>query len=155
MPIRLAVLLNFALIRTRGDHRFVKGFDDGKDLTSFFVGALDADIPRASGRRLAEQSYIAAQIKKYYDTGRIEGVQFHTSKNIYLFDSRKLKEWKIAEYALPKGSVIEDTMAAKLSKYSHYIELLVLGILLLVLLLWLLFSNRKRKSTRGEKHETH
>ena len=26
---------------------------------------------------------------------------------------------------------------------------------LLVLLLWLLFSNRKRKSTRGEKHETH
>ena len=25
----------------------------------------------------------------------------------------------------------------------------------LVLLLWLLFSNRKRKSTRGEKHETH
>ena len=28
-------------------------------------------------------------------------------------------------------------------------------LLLLVLLLWLLFSNRKRKSTRGEKHETH
>ena len=27
--------------------------------------------------------------------------------------------------------------------------------LLLVLLLWLLFSNRKHKSTRGEKHETH
>ena len=27
--------------------------------------------------------------------------------------------------------------------------------LLLVLLLWLLVSNRKRKSTRGEKHETH
>ena len=26
---------------------------------------------------------------------------------------------------------------------------------LAVLLLWLLFSNRKRKSTRGEKHETH
>ena len=25
---------------------------------------------------------------------------------------------------------------------------------LAVLLLWLLFSNRKRKSTRGEKHET-
>ena len=26
---------------------------------------------------------------------------------------------------------------------------------LAVLLLWLLFSNRKRKSTRGEKNETH
>ena len=36
---------------------------------------------------------------------------------------------------------------ARLLKYE--------SILLLVLLLWLLFSNRKRKSTRGEKHETH
>ena len=78
---------------------------------------------------------IANQIRKYYDTDDIEDAHFHTSKSLYLFDSRKLKEWKIAEYALPKGSVIEDTMAAKLSKYSHYIELLVAGILLLVLLL--------------------
>ena len=70
---------------------------------------------------------IAGQIRKYYDTDSIEDAHFHTSKSLYLFDSRKLKEWKIAEYALPKGSVIEDTMAAKLSKYSHYIELLVLG----------------------------
>ena len=77
---------------------------------------------------------IANQIRKYYDTDDIEDAHFHTSKSLYLFDSRKLKEWKIAEYALPKGSVIEDTMAAKLSKYSHYIELLVAGILLLVLL---------------------
>ena len=67
---------------------------------------------------------IANQIRKYYDTDDIEDAHFHTSKSLYLFDSRKLKEWKIAEYALPKGSVIEDTMAAKLSKYSHYIELL-------------------------------
>ena len=73
---------------------------------------------------------IANQIRKYYDTDDIEDAHFHTSKSLYLFDSRKLKEWKIAEYALPKGSVIEDTMAAKLSKYSHYIELLVAGILL-------------------------
>ena len=81
---------------------------------------------------------IANQIRKYYDTDDIEDAHFHTSKSLYLFDSRKLKEWKIAEYALPKGSVIEDTMAAKLSKYSHYIELLVAGILLLVLLLFCL-----------------
>ena len=57
---------------------------------------------------------IANQIRKYYDTDDIEDAHFHTSKSLYLFDSRKLKEWKIAEYALPKGSVIEDTMAAKL-----------------------------------------
>ena len=86
---------------------------------------------------------IANQIRKYYDTDDIEDAHFHTSKSLYLFDSRKLKEWKIAEYALPKGSVIEDTMAAKLSKYSHYIELLVAGILLLVLRLLYL---QKRES---------
>ena len=78
---------------------------------------------------------IANQIRKYYDTDDIEDAHFHTSKSLYLFDSRKLKELKIAEYALPKGSVVEDTVAAKLSKYSHYIELLVAGIVLLVLLL--------------------
>ena len=60
----------------------------------------------------------------------------------------------LAEYALPKGSVIEDTMAAKLSKYSHYIELLVAGILLLVLLLfvtWLLLRMRRLKLTLEER----
>ena len=97
---------------------------------------------------------IANQIRKYYDTDDIEDAHFHTSKSLYLFDSRKLKEWKIAEYALPKGSVIEDTMAAKLSKYSHYIELLVAGILLLVLLLfvtWLLLGMRRLKLTLEER----
>ena len=97
---------------------------------------------------------IANQIRKYYDTDDIEDAHFHTSKSLYLFDSRKLKEWKIAEYALPKGSVIEDTMAAKLSKYSHYIELLVAGILLLVLLLfvtWLLLRMRRLKLTLEER----
>ena len=47
---------------------------------------------------------IANQIRKYYDTDDIEDAHFHTSKSLYLFDSRKLKEWKIAEYALPKGA---------------------------------------------------
>ena len=98
---------------------------------------------------------IATQIKKYYDTGRIDDVHFHTSKNVYLFDSRKLKEWTIAEYALPKGSVVEDTIAAKLSIYSHYIELLMLGILLLVLLLlfvtWLLLRVQRLKRTLEER----
>lgn len=98
---------------------------------------------------------IAAQIKKYYDTGKIDDVRFHTSKNIYLFDSRKLKDWKIAEYALPKGSVVEDAIATKLSKYSHYIELLVLGILLLVVLLlfvtWLLLRVQRLKRTLEER----
>lgn len=94
---------------------------------------------------------IAAQIKEYYKTGSLGGVHFHLSDGEYVFDSRKLKELKIAEYALPKGSVIEDTVAAKLSKYSHYIELLVGGIVLLVLLLifvaFLFLRTRRLKRT--------
>lgn len=73
MPIRFAVLLNFALVRARGDHRFVKGFDDGKDLTSFSVGALDADVPGASCGRLSEQGNITAQVKNHVGgTGRLQ-----------------------------------------------------------------------------------
>lgn len=98
---------------------------------------------------------IAAQIKEYYKTGSMEGAHFHLSDGGYVFDSRKLKELKIAEYALPKGSVIEDTVAAKLSKYSHHIELLVVGIVLLVLLLifvaFLFLRTRRLKRTLEER----
>lgn len=97
---------------------------------------------------------IAAQIKEYYKTGSMEGAHFHLSDGGYVFDSRKLKELKIAEYALPKGSVIEDTVAAKLSKYSHYIELLVVGIVLLVLLIFVAFlflRTRRLKRTLEER----
>ena len=91
-------------------------------------------------------SVIASQIKEYYASGKIDGTHFRLTDGQYLFDSRKLKELKIAEYALPKGSVVEDTVAAKLSKYSHYIELLVAGIVLLVLLL---VSLRRFSCARG------
>lgn len=100
-------------------------------------------------------SVIASQIKEYYTSGRIDGTHFHLTDGQYLFDSRKLKELKIAEYALPKGSVVEDTVAAKLSKYSHYIELLVAGIVLLVLLLVfvaaLFLRTRRLKRTLEER----
>lgn len=98
---------------------------------------------------------IASQIRNYYKTGSIDGTHFHMSKDRYLFDSRKLSEWKIAEYALPRGSIIEDTVAAKLSKYSHYIEMLVSGIVLLVLLLvfvaWLFLRTRRLKQMLEER----
>ena len=99
---------------------------------------------------------IAAQIKEYYATGRMDGAHFHLTDGGYVFDSRKLKELKIAEYALPKGSVVEDTVAAKLSKYSHYIELLVAGIVLLVLLLIFvafLFLRTRRLTRTLEERE--
>ena len=100
-------------------------------------------------------SVIASQIKEYYASGKIDGTHFRLTDGQYLFDSRKLKELKIAEYALPKGSVVEDTVAAKLSKYSHYIELLVAGIVLLVLLLVfvaaLFLRTRRLKRTLEER----
>ena len=100
-------------------------------------------------------SVIASQIKEYYASGKIDGTHFRLTDAQYLFDSRKLKELKIAEYALPKGSVVEDTVAAKLSKYSHYIELLVAGIVLLVLLLVfvaaLFLRTRRLKRTLEER----
>ena len=48
-------------------------------------------------------SVIASQIKEYYTSGRIDGTHFHLTDGQYLFDSRKLKELKIAEYAFPRG----------------------------------------------------
>lgn len=99
---------------------------------------------------------IADQIVQAYQTGRLDHTHFHISRGEYLFDSRKLKELKIAEYALPAGSVIEDTMAAKLSKYSHYIDLLVLGVVILVLLLVFvvaLFLRTRRLQVTLEKRE--
>lgn len=99
---------------------------------------------------------IVSQIRAFYRTGRHD-VHFHLNEDAYVFDSRKLKEWKIAEYALPKGSIVEDTLAAKLSKYSYYIEMLVLGILMLLTLLVfvavLLLRTRRLKRTLEEREE--
>ena len=99
---------------------------------------------------------IADQIVEGFNSGRFDHTHFHISRGEYRFDSRKLKELKIAEYALPAGSVIEDTMAAKLSKYSHYIDLLVLGVVILVLLLVFvaaLFVRTRRLQMTLEKRE--
>ena len=164
LPPRSAVMLGTWRVGSDGEYFMQRSLNDLVQsnpripvfsITRTSIGdvAIGGYVPEyESGAAL-----IAAQIKQYYDTGKIGDVHFHTSKNIYLFDSRKLKDWKIAEYALPKGSIVEDTMATKLSKYSHYIELLVLGILLLVVLLlfvtWLLLRVQRLKRTLEEREE--
>lgn len=86
---------------------------------------------------------IAEQIIHAHNVNDLDNAHFHFIEGAYRFDARKLKEFKIPEYALPPNSIIEDTMAAKLSKYSHYIFLLsiALGLLisLLLFIFWLLF----------------
>lgn len=99
---------------------------------------------------------IADQIVQAYRTGHLQNAHFHVSRGEYRFDSRKLRELKIAQYALPAGSVVEDTIAAKLSKYSYYIDLLVLGVVILVLLLVFvaaLFLRTRRLRMTLEKRE--
>ncbi len=99
---------------------------------------------------------IADQIIAAYHSGNIGNAHFHATDGTYLFDARKLKEFKIPEYALPKGSVVEDTLAAKLSKYTHYISLLsaalvLLGVLI-AFLVWL-FIRTRRLTLALEKRE--
>lgn len=100
---------------------------------------------------------IAAQIREYYSRGDAESAHFHLSTGAYVFDSRKLSEWKIPEYSLPSGSVVEDTVAVKLTKYSQYINKLIVGILLLVALLvltaWLLVRMRRLMGRLREREE--
>ena len=162
LPPRSAVMLGTWRVGSDGEYLMQRSLNDLVQLnprlpvfsiTQTGIGdvAVGGYVPKYENAA----SVIASQIKEYYTSGRIDGTHFHLTDGQYLFDSRKLKEWKIAEYALPKGSVIEDTMAAKLSKYSHYIELLVAGILLLVLLLlfvtWLLLRMRRLKLTLEER----
>ncbi len=97
---------------------------------------------------------IASQIKACYEAGDNGPMHFRLTDGKYAFDSRKIKEWKIPEYSLPRGAVIEDTMAVTLSKYSHYIEMLVgcvmLLVLLLILAIWL--QVRAQRLTRTLRH---
>lgn len=90
---------------------------------------------------------IADQIISAYHSGNINNAHFHATEGTYLFDARKLKEFKIPEYALPSGSVVEDTLAAKLSKYTHYISLLSAALILLgvliAFLVWLFIRTRR------------
>lgn len=94
---------------------------------------------------------IAQQIINAYNASDLDETHFHFIESEYRFDARKLKEFKIPEYSLPAKSIIEDTMAAKLSKYSHYISLLsiALGLLisLLLFIFWLLFRTRRLTRT--------
>lgn len=163
LPTRSAVLLGTWRVGSDGEYLMQRSLNDLVQanphipvfsVTGSGIGdvALGGYVP--SYENGAES--IVSQMRDYYRTGHAEA-HYHLNKNGYRFDSRKLKEWKIAEYALPRGSVIEDTLAAKLSKYSYYIELLVLGILLSLMLLvfvaMLLMRTRRLKHTLEDREQ--
>ena len=64
---------------------------------------------------------VADEICAYYASNGEKKPTPRLTDRYYRFDSHKIKEWKIAEYALPEGSVFEDPLTAKLSRYSHSI----------------------------------
>ena len=162
LPLRSAAILGTWRVGSDGEYLMQRSLNDLVQLnpripvfsiTGTGIGdvAVGGYIPDYENGAAA----IAPQIKEYYATGKMDATHFHLTGSEYRFDSRKLKELKIAEYALPKGSIVEDTVAAKLSKYSHYIEQLVAGIVLLVLLLifvaWLFLRTRRLKRTLEER----
>ncbi|MEG1612515.1 MAG: histidine kinase dimerization/phospho-acceptor domain-containing protein, partial [Alistipes sp.] len=94
---------------------------------------------------------IAQQILHFDIDRKDQSTHFHLTEGVFRFDSRKLKEFKIPEYDLPKGSLVEDTMATQLSKYSHYISLLLTALVLLIIfiifIIGLLFRTRRLTRT--------
>ena len=76
-------------------------------------------------------------------------VHFDPTENEYRFDLQKLKEFGIAEYKLPSGSIVVDTVEARLQKYESYILILIVIFIVLSLfiafLYYLYYRNKKLK----------
>ncbi|WP_418982272.1 ATP-binding protein [Alistipes sp.] len=164
LPPRSAVLLGTWRVGRHGEYFMQRSLSEliqqNPRLPVFTVtrtGLGDAAMGGFVPEYLSGAESIASQIKEYYTRGRIEGTHFNLSNGVYLFDSRKLAEWKVPEYALPRGSVVEDRVAVKLSKYSQYINMLIVGILLLVGMLiltgWLLVRMRRLMRRLREREE--
>ena len=92
---------------------------------------------------------IAAQIARHY-RGKSDAVHFDLSPLQYTFDARKLREFGIAEYKLPNGSTVVDSMEAELEKYKTYISAGIIAFVVLVLLLafiyYLYYRNNRLKN---------
>ncbi len=63
---------------------------------------------------------IAQQISDFY-SGSKDSITFITTGEEYRFDRKKLKEFSISEYRLPKGSIVVDDVELQLEKYRSYI----------------------------------
>jgi PAS domain S-box-containing protein len=67
------------------------------------------------------------------------------AQNVYLFDSRQLRRWKIPESALPAGSVVLFRQPGLWESYGRYIPGSILVCLIAVLLLSLLWQRTNRR----------
>ena len=107
-------------------------------------GAIGGYIPKYENGA----SEIAGQIADFYKK-KPRAVHFDPTENEYRFDLQKLKEFGIAEYKLPSGSIVVDTVEARLQKYESYILILIVIFIVLSLfiafLYYLYYRNKKLK----------
>lgn len=91
---------------------------------------------------------IAVQIADFYKK-RTDSIHFESTNGEYRFDLKKLNEFGIAEYRLPSGSIVTDSMEAQLQKYEYYIyvglTVLVVLSLFLIFVYFLYYKNKRLK----------
>lgn len=111
----------------------------GAGLESVAIGGYNPKYKSGAGE-------IAGQIAGYYH-GKPGAVHFEQSDGEYRFNANKLKEFDIAEYKLPAGSVVVDNTEAQLRKYRSVIYSSVAALILLSLIavfIYFLYYKNKR-----------
>lgn len=120
----------------------------GAGLESVAIGGYNPKYKSGAGE-------IAGQIAGYYH-GKPGAVHFELSDGEYRFNANKLKEFDIAEYKLPAGSVVVDNTEAQLRKYRSVIYSSVAALILLSLIavfIYFLYYKNKRLRNVLENRE--
>ncbi len=90
------------------------------------------------------------QISGYY-TGKPDAVGFEVTGGEYRFERKKLQDFGIEEYKLPRESIIVDSTEAQFRKYRNYITLgFSVTVVLASLSIFLYYLNIKNKTLTGE-----
>lgn len=113
-------------------------------LTSIGLGhwAIGGLVPkyRSIGKGLAHQAMDILQKKVPLDDIQAEAIP-----NVYTFDTKKLKDFRIKKELIPQGSVLVNTEYSLFLQYKFEILLLVAVVLLLFLITILFFFVRSNK----------
>ena len=104
-----------------------------------------------------EAANIVRQITSY-DQGEKDAVHFTETGNHYRFDRRKMNEFDIDEYKLPKNSTIEDSTEAKLKTYENVImatiaALIIMSLFLSILIYFYRRNNRLKTALEHREEE--
>ena len=104
-----------------------------------------------------EAANIVRQITNYYREEK-DAVHFTEMGNHYRFDRRKMNEFDIDEYKLPKNSTIEDSTEAKLRTYENVImatiaALIIMSLFLSILIYFYRRNNRLKTALEHREEE--